>query len=482
MYNIDESIAIKAIRQPLRRYYMYKLNLETPINVHFIGIGGISMSALAELLIKRDFRVSGSDIGSNGSIDKLVTHGATIFRGHDESHITPDIDLIVYTVAVKQDNPELTKAHALNIPIIDRGTLLGQVMDGYQHSIGVSGTHGKTTTTSILAHILDEAKVDPTVMVGGILPLIDGNVAVSTSPYFITEACEYFNSYHHFNPEIAIILNVEEDHLDFFKDIHEIRASFNRYLQNVKEGGLVVMNADIEGIETIMDGIDKRLLTYSLEDSNCNYYATHITYNALGHGSFDVLLDGQAMGHYELSVPGAHNISNALAAIVAAKELGLDDAAIVKGLKSFGGTHRRFQYKGSLGGVNVVDDYAHHPTEIDATISATKNMDLGKLWVIFQPHTFTRTKAFLDDFAQALSKADHVILMDIYSAGREVDHGDIHSRDIQDKIIALGTPCDYFESIDEINYFVMTHCVPNDLLITMGAGDVYLVGEALLDA
>ncbi|PKM69195.1 MAG: UDP-N-acetylmuramate--L-alanine ligase [Firmicutes bacterium HGW-Firmicutes-2] len=461
---------------------MYKVNLESPIHVHFIGIGGISMSALAQLLLDRNFRVTGSDIGNNSSINKLASMGAHIYKGHHQDHITSDIDLVVYTVAVKLDNPEMEKAKKMDIPIIDRGTLLGQVMDGYENSVAVSGTHGKTTTTSMIAHILTSAKTEPTVMVGGILPLIGGNVAVGKSPYFVTEACEYFDSFHHFFPKIAVILNVEEDHMDYFRDLHHIHNSFHTFLENTKADGTIIINADIKNSEQILRQTNRKILNYSLVHRDCDFYGTNIVYNALGHGAFDVIYKEHSIGRFQLSVPGDHNISNALAAIATAIELGIDLASITLGLLAFTGTHRRFQYKGSLGGVHIVDDYAHHPTEIEATIRSTANMKFNKLWIVFQPHTYTRTKAFLDDFAKALSLADHVILMDIYSAGRETDIGDIHARDIQSRILTYGTPCEYFSSFDEISYHILTHCIPNDLLITMGAGDVYLLGESLLDS
>lgn len=460
---------------------MYKINLNQKINVHFIGIGGISMSGLAEILIKKGFTISGSDVNHNKNTQKLKNLGATIYLGHRTKQITSDIDLIVYTVAVHADNPELVEGHKQHIPIIDRGSLLGQIMQHYKNSIGVAGTHGKTTTTSMLAHILFAGDTDPTITVGGILPLIDGNIAVGQSHYFVTEACEYYDSFHHFYPKIGIILNIEEDHLDYFTDIHHIRHSFNQYLKNVDEDGIIIFNGNILDTQTVLKDIKTKIRTFSLVDPSCHLYATNITYNALGYPRFDVFENNTLTGHYELSVPGDHNVSNALATILTSRYLNIDEAAIYTGLKAFTGTHRRFQYKGSLGGVNIIDDYAHHPTEIRATINATKHMDFNKLWIVFQPHTFSRTKTFLDEFAKALSLADYVILLDIYSANREVDYGDIHSKDLESKINMLQTPCIYLSSFDEISYHILTHCVPNDLLITMGAGDVYLLGEYLLD-
>lgn len=460
---------------------MYTIDLNTPIHVHFIGIGGISMSGLAEILIKRNFTITGSDVGVNKNTQKLTEQGAVITKGHMAENITDAIDLVVYTVAVKDDNVEIQAAKQLNLPIINRATLLGQIMDGYKDSVAVSGTHGKTTTTSMVAHILDESGTDPTVSVGGILPLIDGNIGVGHSSYFVTEACEYYDSFHHFRPEVAIVLNVEEDHMDYFKDIHQIRRSFNTFLMNMKEGGRIIIHQDIEALEQITQNTNAIVTTYSASNTEADYYASNISYNELGHPSFTIIHNGQAVTDISLSVPGLHNVGNAIAAFIVGVHFELDQAAVTRGLKAFGGTHRRFQYKGSLGGVSIVDDYAHHPTEIAANIQATKHMAIGKLWIAFQPHTYTRTIAFLDEFAEALAGADHVILLDIYSAAREIDTGEVHSKDLQKKILDLGTPCEYFETFDEIEYFVMTHAIPKDLLITMGAGDVYLLGEKLLE-
>jgi len=459
---------------------MFHIDFNQPIHVHFVGIGGISMSGLAEILLKRGFKVSGSDLNRATTSDKLRDLGVQVHIGHKAENIGKDIDLIVYTVAVKLDNPELVQAKALDIPIIDRATLLGQVMEGYANSIAVAGTHGKTTTTSMVAHILTSATLDPTVSVGGILPLINGNIHAGSSNYFVTEACEYYNSYHHFYPKVGLVLNVEEDHLDFFKDIDEIRRSFHRFHENIPSNGALVIQGDTLELDLLTKDLKAQVITYSDSNQDCDYYARDISYNALGHPSFTVMAFGQILCQISLSVPGAHNINNALGSIATARVFDIDCQPIIDGLKAFTGTHRRFEFKGDLGGIHIVDDYAHHPTEIKATIDGVKNMTIGKLHIVFQPHTFTRTKAFLDEFAESLAQADEVILMDIYSASREKDLGDIHSKDIMEKINALGTPCYYYPTIDEIIYHVFTHCVPGDLLITMGAGDVYLLGDALL--
>jgi len=457
---------------------MYRIDLKTPIHVHFVGIGGISMSGLAEILLKRGFQISGSDVQRGDTVKRLESLGAKVAIGQSGDNINETIQLVVYTAAVRLDNPEMAAALELNIPILTRAELLGQIMEGYSASVAVAGTHGKTTTTSMVAHILFAADMDPTVSVGGILPLIDGNIHAGATNYFVTEACEYHNSFHQFFPKVGLVLNVEEDHLDFFKDIHEIRQSFRHFHENIPGDGTLVINGDTQALKEMTEGIDAKVLTYSL-DQEADYTAKTIAFNALGHGSFTALRDGKVIGDFELSVPGRHNVSNALGTIASVQALDLPLEAIQRGLKAFTGTHRRFQYKGNLGGVHIVDDYAHHPTEIEATIKGARNMDIGQLTIVFQPHTFTRTKAFLQEFADALALADNVILMDIYSASRETDPGDIHSKDIQKLIQAQGTNCEYFETLDEISYYVFTHCTPGDLLITMGAGDVYLLGESL---
>lgn len=461
---------------------MLRLNYEQPQKIHFIGIGGISMSGLAQILLHHGFTVTGSDVSSNDQTKQLEDLGATIYRGHHADHITSDIDMIIYTVAVKLDNVELVKATELGIPIYDRAALLGVLFSDYTNSIAVSGTHGKTTTTSMVAHILEAARLDATISIGGSLPLIQGNIKVGSSSYFVSEACEYYDSFLKFFPKIGIILNVEADHLDYFEDIDHIRRSFTTFIEQVPADGLIVINDEIEDYKSLLVGAKSKVMTYGIDHPTRDYTAMHITYNDLGFPHFEVYEFGVRLGSVELQVPGLHNVSNALAAIAAGRFLNLGLHDICNGLYHFTGTHRRFEYKGSLAGVKVVDDYAHHPTEIEATINATKNMTYNKLWVVFQPHTYTRTKSHFDEFARTLALADSVILLDIYSAARETDPGDIHSSDLKIAIEALGTPCSYFASFDEAEIFILENCIPNDLLITMGAGDVHLVGERLLQS
>lgn len=330
----------------------------------------------------------------------------------------------------------------------------------------------------MVSHILLEGKCDPTISVGGILPAIGGNIRVGESETFVTEACEYTNSFLSFFPKISVILNIDADHLDFFKDIDDIRRSFRRFAELLPSDGTLIINADIPNYREITDGLLCRVITYSLKNP-ADYTAANIAYDKYGRASFDVLKDGVKVGSYFLKVPGLHNVSNALASAALGHLLGLDEESIIRGLGNFTGTDRRFQYKGEVGGVTVIDDYAHHPTEIEATLTASGNYPHKKIWCVFQPHTYTRTKALLPEFARALSLADHVVLADIYAA-RETDDLGISSADLQKLIAELGTPCEYFPTFDEIENFLLGNCSSGDLLITMGAGDVVNIGEHLL--
>ena len=442
-------------------------------------LGGISMSGFAELLHAKGFTVSGSDQQESKLTKHLESLGITVKYGQCKENITPDIDLVVYTAAISDTNEEYIAAKEAGIPMMDRAEMVGQVMKNYPRAIAVSGTHGKTTTTSMVSHILLAADLDPTISVGGILKAIHGNLRIGHSDNFVTEACEYTNSFLKFHPTINLILNIEEDHMDFFKDLADIRNSFKKFTALLPENGLLIINGNIDNYKEIADCCQGQVTTYSISDQNCDYYATNITYDELGHGSFDVMEKGTLLTHIKLSVVGEHNISNALSAIALARYLDISIEAIQKGLSAFEGTDRRFEYKGELGGITIIDDYAHHPTEIAATLEAAKKYPHKTTWCVFQPHTYTRTKAFLDEFAQALSKADKVVLADIYAA-REVDPGDISSADIMEKIKELGTEAYYFPTFDEIENFLLKNCVTGDLLITMGAGDIVKVGESLL--
>lgn len=457
---------------------MYKINFNKPIKIHFIGIGGISMSGLAEILLKEGFTISGSDAKESSLTVKLSGMGATIHYGHRTSNIDSNVDLVVYTAAIHPDNPEYITAKEKNIPLLSRAELLGQIMTNYKNSIAVSGTHGKTTTTSMISEILLQQKADPTISIGGILKSIHGNIRVGNSDIFVTEACEYTNSFLHFNPKISIILNVEEDHLDFFKDIHEIKQSFREFAKNLPADGTLIISGDIENYEEITKDLPCKIITFGSDASNY-YSAINIKFDQFARPTFDLLKSGQIVDTISLGVTGLHNVYNALASIALAYELSIPLDVVKKGLLAFFGTDRRFEYKGEVGGVTVIDDYAHHPTEIAATLTAAKHYPHKTTWCVFQPHTYTRTKAFLKEFAKALSLADKVILVDIYAA-RESNTLDISSLDLLNALKELSVDSYYFPSFDEVEKFLLENCIPGDLLITMGAGDVLKIGEELL--
>ena len=458
---------------------MYNLDFNTPANLHFTGIGGISMSALAEIMISRGFTVTGSDSHESKITDHLESLGAKIFYNQVAGNISSDIDVLIYTAAIKQDNPELVKAKELGIPLLTRAEFLGQIMLNYPMAIGVSGTHGKTTTTSMLSQIMLEGNTDPTILVGGIMPAIHGNTRVGHSDKLITEACEYTNSFLSFKPNMAIILNVAADHLDFFKDLDDIRHSFSKFAELVPNDGFLVINSDIDNLEYFTDGLKCKVITVGSDPAKSDYSATNIEFDQFAKGSYDLVVNGEKSFHVALNVTGEHNIYNSLAAIAAAHAMGISDENIKAGLTQYGGTDRRFQYKGKVGDVTIIDDYAHHPDEITATIKTAKHYPHKKMWVVFQPHTYSRTKSLLPEFGKALKEADAVVLADIYAA-REKDTLGVSSLDVKKEIEKYGTEVHYYPSFSEIENFLLESCSPGDLLITMGAGDVVKIGEHLL--
>ncbi|TYQ14614.1 UNVERIFIED_CONTAM: UDP-N-acetylmuramate--L-alanine ligase [Acetivibrio alkalicellulosi] len=456
------------------------LNLNNIKSVHFIGIGGISMSGLAEILLNRGCSVSGSDVKHSTIASKLGDKGVKIYIGHNENNID-NPDLVIYTAAVKEDNPELIKSRQLNIPTIERSTLLGEIMKSFPFTLTVSGTHGKTTTTSMLSMILLQAELDPTIHIGGELKAINGSTRIGSNKYFIAEACEYVESFLKFHPYLAIILNIEEDHLDFFKNIDHIKSSFLKYMQLVPQNGYVVANYDDENIVSLLKELNCNIITYGIDSKDAMWVAKDITYNNLGFPSFSVYKNNEKIIQIELKVPGKHNVSNSLAAISASYSLGCNINQIKLGLENYTGTHRRFEVKGVVDDIHVVDDYAHHPSEIKATLEASKNRNHNNIWCVFQPHTYTRTKLLLDEFSYAFKDANTVIISDIYSA-REIDTGEINSSMLVQKISALGQKAIYIPEFSSIVEYLNQNVSSGDLIITMGAGDIYNVGEMFLNA
>ncbi|MBQ2803580.1 MAG: UDP-N-acetylmuramate--L-alanine ligase [Lachnospiraceae bacterium] len=463
---------------------MYQIDFEHPSSIYFVGIGGISMSGLAEILANAGFQVSGSDRSKSALTQKLEQKGITVFYGQRAENITDNLDCVVFTSAIRKDNPEYIATMEKNLPYLTRAQLLGQLMKNYKTPIAISGTHGKTTTTSMVSEILLQADTDPTLSIGGMFKTIGGNIRVGKTDLFVTEACEYTNSFLSFYPKIGIILNIEEDHLDFFKDLSEIRESFHAFAKLLPADGCLIINGAIPNYSEITDGLSCQVITYcnsplTSEGIAANYYSTDICYDEMGHPSFMLCATNKEPQAIKLQVPGEHNISNSLAAIALADLLQISRKDTAVALSSFRGTDRRFEYKGTIGGVTVIDDYAHHPTEITATLTAARNQPHNTLWCVFQPHTYTRTKAFMKDFASSLALADKVVLTDIYAA-RETDHLGISSETLQAEIQKLGRDCFYFPTFDEVENFLLENCINGDLLITMGAGDVLKIGENLL--
>ena len=465
---------------------MYTIDFEKtrkngcPQHAHFIGIGGISMSGFAELLNSMGFTVSGSDRTKSPITEHLETLGITIAYEQVADNITDDMDVIIYTAAIHPDNPEYAECVRRGLPMLERAELVGQVMKNYKTAVAVSGTHGKTTTTSIASHMMLAAGLDPTISVGGILPVIGGNIRIGGSDNFITEACEYTNSFLKFFPTVGVILNIEEDHLDFFKDINDIRSSFRRFAELLPPDGTLIINADIDRVEEITGGLPCRILTFSATGTSADYTSEDVSFDDHGCPSFTAVTNGGKRGPYSLHVPGLHNVGNTLACLAVADTLGIGEAAVTQALTDFTGTERRFEFKGKTHGFTIIDDYAHHPTEIRATLEAAARYPHRELWIAFQPHTYSRTRAFLPDFADVLKTADHVILADIYAA-REPDPGDISSRDLADLINQAGGDAVYLGDFDSIKKFILKNLVDGDLLITMGAGNIVDIVEDILN-
>jgi len=458
---------------------MYKINFNNPIHVHFIGIGGISMSGLAKILCNKGFTVSGSDSAKSALTYELEQDGCVISYPQNADNINASINLVVYTAAIQSTNPELAKAVEFGTPTITRAELLGQIMSNYKTSINIAGTHGKTTTTSMVSEMLIAADADPTISLGGILNSIGGNIRIGASDIFVTEACEYTNSFLSFFPTINIILNVQEDHLDFFKDIEDIRHSFKLFTERLPDSGTLIINSDIDNISYFYKDSKCTVITVGSDPSKSKYSAKDIIYDKFGCCTYTLLIEGTPSGTIILKVPGLHNVYNSLAAVALGFELNIPFETIQRGLFSFSGTKRRFEKKGTLNGFTIIDDYAHHPDEIRATLNSAHHYPHNRVWSIFQPHTYSRTKILLDKFAQALSLSDKVVLADIY-ASRETDDLGISSVDLMNEIKKLGTECQYFSSFSEIEKYLLENCINGDLLITMGAGDIYKVGEDLL--
>jgi UDP-N-acetylmuramate--alanine ligase len=456
------------MRASLKKY------IDEKQTIHLIGIGGVSMNSLAELLLHMGVPVTGSDRSESAVTERLTQLGARIVYAHLPENVE-GAGLVIRTAAIHDDNPEIVRAHALGIPVMERAAAWGCLMEDYQNVICVAGTHGKTTTTSMMTAIALEAQKDPTVMVGSGLPLIGGGtLRIGGQGCFIAESCEYCNSFLSFSPTIAVVLNVEEDHLDFFKDIADIRASFRQFALRTPENGLVVVNADDENARLAVEDVPRKTITFG-SDAQADFYPTDITVQN-GYYRFTARTHGEAYATLTLSVPGRHNMMNALACCAVSHALGIEGDAVAKGLAAFTGSSRRFQLTGKLpSGAVVVDDYAHHPSEMRATLEAARQMGFSRILCAFQPHTYTRTKALFSEFVQALELCDQAILAPIFAA-REQNAIGISSGDLAEQVPGERA----FDSFEEIADYLKAEARDGDLILTMGAGDIYKVGELLL--
>lgn len=444
--------------------------------IYFVGIGGISMSGLASIMLKNGFKVSGSDKSNSEIVRDLIKKGAKINIGQRAENIK-DPGLIVYTAAISNDNPELVKAREKNIPMMTRAEFLGNIMKGHKYNVAISGTHGKTTTTSMISYITLDAKLDPTILVGGELDAIGGNVRAAKSDYFITEACEYKASFLKFYPYIGVILNIDADHLDFYKDIDDIKNTFIKFAKLIPENGFLVINADDKRAEDVIKSVNCSVITYGIEKGMVN--ARNIKFDDKGCCSFDVYKNGELFTDISLKIPGKHNIYNALASIGASLCLNINKKNIKNGLEKFKGPHRRFEIKGTKKGVTVIDDYAHHPTEVKATLNTAFNFPHKRIFCVFQPHTYSRTIALFKQFTECFDGVDELVLADIYAA-REKDTGEVSSQMLCDKIKERGQNCICIHSFSGIVDHLKSELKDGDVLITVGAGDVYKVGELFL--
>ena len=454
-------------------------NLRKYKNIHMIGIGGVSMSGIAAILKNWGFHITGSDTANSQIVESLIKNGINVAIGHDLDAVSK-ADVVVYSAAIKKDDPEIVEATKLNIPTIERADFLGEITRCYNDTICISGTHGKTTTTSMISLAFIEAKKDPSIQVGAYLKPINGNYLVGNSEHFIIEACEYVESFLKFIPKAEIILNIDNDHLDYFKTFENIKNAFIKYVKLLPADGILVVNGDDKNCLDLKDFTNANVTTYGIENKDVDFYADNITFDDDGFASFDVYNNGKLFGHFSLSVPGKHNVLNALACIALSTNYSIDEKTLEVALKKFTGAHRRFEFVGKINdNVSIYDDYGHHPTEILATAKSLMNKKYNQSWVIFQPHTYSRTKNLLDDFANALINFDNIIILDIYAA-RETNTYGVSSKDLVDKIRSLGKNALYLPNFDECVSYIKTHVKSNDIIMTLGAGTVTNIGPMLI--
>ena len=446
--------------------------LESAKKLHFIGIGGSGMFPIVQILESQGYEITGSDNNESDTLELVRKMGIPVFLGHDAENIN-GADMIIYSAAISPENPERTEALKLGIPAVERSDVLGYITRRYKNSICISGTHGKTSTTAMLTHVLVSAGLDPTAVIGGKLPLIGGYGRAGKSDIMTCEACEFVDTFLKLSSDISVILNVDADHLDYFKTLDNVIASFRKFAENTSR--VVIVNGDDKNAMKAVDKIaGKKIVTFGFSDKN-DYYPENIRRSGPAGSAFDLMCRGEKLTELEIGIPGIHNVSNAVAAFIAALEAGLTPEMMSKHFPGFSGAGRRFEVLGKRGGVTVVDDYAHHPLEIEATLKVAKAMGYNAVWAVFQPFTYSRTKLLLEQFADALKIADRVVMSEIMG-GREKNTYNIHTCDLAELIPGSV----WFPGFPEIAKYVMENASKGDLVITLGCGDIYKCAKMML--
>lgn len=447
--------------------------LDTCRHIHFVGIGGSGMCPIAEILFHRGYTITGSDMNEGDTLDRVRSYGIEVHMGHRAENVE-GADLVVYTAAVKSDNPELQAAREKGIPCVERPVMLGMLVDRYPDSIAISGTHGKTTTTGMITTLFLKAGRDPSCVIGGKLPLIGSNGRAGKSDAMVCEACEYVDTFLHLHPAVSVILNIDNDHLDYFGTLENIIRSFHQFACQTSR--LLVINGDDANTHKAVEGLHHvPVITYGFGEEN-RFSAREVQDIPGAREQFVIYKDGQPFCPVSLSVPGRHNILNALAAAAVGDFFGIAPDQISEGLHAFTGVHRRFEVLGEFQGVTVADDFAHHPTELTATLTAAMHMGFSQVWAVFQPHTYSRTYLLLDDFAKALQIPDHVVMTEILAVREENTYG-IYTRDLAAKVPGS---C-WFQSFEEIADYVMKNAKPGDLILTLGGGDIYKCANLIVE-
>lgn len=452
---------------------MYEIDdiLKKIKHIHFIGIGGSGMCPLAEILHNKGYLITGSDNNPGDNIDKLRSLGIKVTMGQKAENIE-GAEMIVYTAALLSDNPELCAAKASGIPTFERSKLFGAVTRKYSNCIGVCGTHGKTTVTSMLTQVLIMADKDPTAVIGGKLPLIDSHGRTGNTETMVCEACEFVDTFLDLSPDVAVILNIDEDHLDYFKTLDNIIKSFHKF--SLLTTNTLIFNGDDENTCKAVDGIDKAKITFGFSEKN-DYYPENIAYNRGSFGEFDVMNKGEKLTRLALKIPGTHNILNALAVFAAAVNAGCTADECKKGIESFTGAGRRFEILGEINGITIADDYAHHPHELEAILNAVMKMGYKTVWAVFQPFTYSRTKILFDDFVRVLGIPDRLVMTEIMGS-RERNTYNIYTKDLADKIPGSV----WFNTFEEVTDYIVKNAESGDIVITLGCGDIYKAAKMIV--